>query len=293
LPLGAFAAQTNLADQWVQGEVIFPHSNGKGTTNGFSSLHAEAVSGDLQIVWTPPTAASNDEVRVIFSADAPGHWPARDWRSLPMPRYGGVCKASVPVESVMVPLVYFIEARTGNATNVSAMRSVLPREAGIEQPKKIFWPFLDGFEQGIESWRALADGAVMSVSTEAKNGKAALSIRIATARRSATVGTTRLRGWFAQEHQARGFGFWARTKQGTGEVRCSLVANAFTTNQVIAAQERATKLTAMWKRVEVPFNDFTQFPLGELDLVTFEFTGTSSTEFLLDDLFLAGRWRFE
>lgn len=209
-----------------------------------------------------------------------------------MPRYGEEFKATVPLESVQVPLVYFVEVRNASTTNVSPMRSVLPRAIGIEQPAKIFWPFLDGFEIGTESWRSLSGGR-LSTSMEAKNGKAALSIRIPDDRVSMAVATTRLRGWFAQEHQARGFGFWARTKTGEGEVRCSLLANAFTTNQIIVAQTAATKLTSAWKRVEVPFSDFPRFPIGDLDLVSFEFSGAHGREFLLDDFFLLGRWRFE
>jgi hypothetical protein len=287
------AAQTNAPDQWLQGEMMFPRSVSKGMTSEFSSLHAEAVSGDLQIVWVPPVTMSNEEVRLKFSADAPGHWPTRDWRSLPMQVFGEKRKVTVPLDSVLIPVAYFVETRNGKTINSSAMRVVFPRELGIEEPQKYFWPFLDGFEQGMESWRSLNIGAAMSISAEAKSGKAALSVRIPASGNFVAVGTTRLRGWFAQEHQARGFGFWARATQRAGEVRCSLIANAFTANQVLVTQERATKLDLSWKRVDVPFADFPRFPIADLDLISFEFIGSDEGEFLMDDLFLLGRWRFE
>jgi len=293
--MGVFAAQSNAPDRWLEGDALFPRSSPSTApeTNRFASLHAEAVSEQFQVVYSPTSAVANSDLHVVFSADEPGHWPARDWHSLAMRQFGTAWKATVPVNSVDVPLVYFIERRGVETTNRSAMRCALPRALGLSQPSKYFWTFIDGFEQGAESWRILGGGERVRLSALAKNGKAALSVRIPATRNSITVGTTRLRGWFAEENKARGFAFWARTIGGAGEARCSLLAEALTTNQVLMAQTNVAKLTANWRRVEVHFSEFPKFPLGDLDLVAIEFNGPAGMEFLIDDLSLLGRWVFE
>jgi hypothetical protein len=112
-------------------------------------------------------------------------------------------------------------------------------------------------------------------------------------KRSVSVATTRLRGWSIEERGATGMAFWARTRSGTGHLRVTLLANAYTTNQVTSAQTNTFSITPAWKRIQLPFAEYPMPLLGDLDLVVFEWIGSVVTEFLLDDLYLLGRWRFE
>jgi len=293
---GAVAAQTNVADQWLQSGAVYPPigSNSVASTNQFATFHAEAVSGQLQITWVPePDFGSPTHVLVVSSADAPGHWPVRDWRVHSLQPHGQSWQVNVPTDSADAPIIYFALAQSGGATQVSPMRVCRPRALGIEQPSRYFWPFLEGFEQGLGSWRNLSGGGELRISDMAKNGRAALALSVPANHHSASAGTTRLRGWFVQEHGASGFAFWARTASGTGEIRCSLLANAFIDRQAIAAQTNATAVNPHWRRIEVPFSAFARFPLGDLDFVTIEFTAEAGSELLVDDLYLLGRWRFD
>lgn len=280
-------------DGWLEAAatVHWPLPASGTETNRFAALHAEVVSGQLQIVWPDERAPRpGGSVRVEYSADSPGHWPARDWQSVPMSRFGDVWKSAVPLDSVDVPLVYFVVETAGPVTNVSPARLALPRQLGLEHPSKFFWPFLEGFELGTRSWRSL-DGQRIELSPLAKSGKSSLRVLLREGRTVASVGTTRLRGWFAQEHQSAGISVWAKTSGGSGQMRCSLMANAFTTNQVLVAQTNTTTVTSNWRRVNVPFTAFPALPLGDLDFVAFEFSGPAGTEFVLDDLTLLDRWQ--
>ena len=62
-------------------------------------------------------------------------------------------------------------------TRDAFVRYVGPRAAGLEEATRVFWPFLDGFEEQLEGWRlAEKDGAFtpLQKGTPPKNGKAAL-----------------------------------------------------------------------------------------------------------------------
>jgi hypothetical protein len=171
------------------------------------------------------------------------------------------------------------------------MRLARPRALGLEEPTRIFWPFLEGFEEGLESWRLLSGGAAeLKTGTPVKNGKAALVAAVPAGKKSVAVATTRVRGWFAEEHGARGLSVWLRAREGTGHARFTLMAQAFTTNQVVAVRAGDVPLTAQWQRVELPFSSFPKIPRLGLDLFTIEFIADGPREFLVDDLQLLGRW---
>ncbi len=171
----------------------------------------------------------------------------------------------------------------------SPMRIASARALGLEQPTRIFWPFLEGFEQGLQGWRII-DGPELHTGLPPKNGRAALAIRVPDSKRSVTVVTTRLRGWFLEEHGATGIALWLRTRTGSAAAVFTVFANAFSTNQIVARRAAPTVITDRWTNVELPFQSFPRFPIGEVDLFSIELTGQPGTEFLLDDVELLGRW---
>jgi len=66
---------------------------------------------------------------------------------------GGIWDARLAITELDVPVVYFVEERQKGRTNVSAMRACHPQAAGLEMPSRMFWPFIEGFEEGLESWQ--------------------------------------------------------------------------------------------------------------------------------------------
>lgn len=276
------------ADAWLTNAVLPPEqfATAAASTNRFATLHAEVLAGRLRITCTEPGISG---MNLIASADAPGHWPARDWRSHTMRSNAAAWFVELPVDSLYVPIVYFVVARESNVVVASAMRMVQPLALGLEEPTRFFWPFIEGFELELEGWR-LGDNAEVRTDPSAKNGRAALMARVPAGGRAATVTTTRLRGWFLEEHGARGVALWLRTKSGTGSAAFTLLANAFTANQVAARRVETVKVSSRWTKVELPFASFPKFPLGDLDLLSIELSGKPGTEFLLDDLYLLGPW---
>lgn len=109
--------------------------------------------------------------------------------------------------------------------------------------------------------------------------------------RSIAVETTRLRGWFLEEHRAAGIGVWLRTKSGTGTAAFTLVANARSTNQIISRRAETMKVSTKWAKAALLFESFPKVRLGDLDLFSIEFAAEPGTELLIDDLHLLGRWR--
>ena len=290
----ASAAPPN--DQWVTNVVQFPPRLGTNTLRsaGFESLRAEAIAGKLNLSWQNPGLGTNTAVLAYVSADELGHWPVRDWRVLPMTLRGMQWETAVPIDNVDVPLVYFVRAATTTTTNLSPMRVCRPRAAGLEEPSRIFWPFLEGFELGTEGWRlitSLPDPAPLATNNLAKNGHAALSVPLPPGQHSVTVGTTRVRGWQVEQEFATGLRLWVRAKEGGGQVRFTLLANAYGSNQVIGVFPQTTVLREQWQRVDLRFNALPKFPLGNLDFFTLEFLGEGPREFLVDDLSLLGRWQ--
>lgn len=293
-------AQTNRppADAWVTNYVQFPQGISTNSVHlaGFEKLHAEAIAGSLRIGWQSAEPGTNTTVIAWASADEPGHWPARDWRPYSTSAHGNRWEASIPVDNVDVPLIYFVEAKSAGSSAVSLMRVCHPRRAGLEEPSRVFWPFLEGFEEGIEGWRLVGESAdlpPLRLDPAAKNGRAALRVTVPPGKRSVTLATTRLRGWQILQQTASGMRVWLRTKQGTGKVRFTLLADAHTTNQVVSICPTEPAITEQWQRVDVAFSMFPRLPLANADLLTLEFIGQGPLEFLVDDLQLLGRWRME
>jgi hypothetical protein len=290
------AAPVPPADQWLTNFVQFPPHIATNFLRlaEFDTLHAEAIAGKLKVSWQNPALGTNALVTAFSSADEPGHWPVRDWRTVPMTLRGNQWEAAVPIENIDVPLVYFVQVVTDTATNVSRMRICRPRAAGLEEPSLIFWPFLEGFELGTDRWRLLTTTpSLPPLGTDplAKNGHAALVVPLPVGQHSVTVGTTRVRGWQVEQEFATGLRLWLRAKQGGGKVRFTLLAHAYGTNQVIGVFPQVTVVRDQWQRVDLPFNALPKFPLGNLDFFTIEFLGDGPREFLVDDLSLLGRWK--
>ena len=107
------------ADRWFTEGGVRPEPFAGVTvrSNEFPSLRAEVVANVLQVKCD--AAGVGDAPRLIVSADAPGHWPARDWRTLVMRRAGPGWLVDVPVDSPDVPLIYFVAARVEGSPMVS------------------------------------------------------------------------------------------------------------------------------------------------------------------------------
>ena len=229
-----------------------------------------------------------------FSADAPGHWAARDWRTLPMTRRGAVWEATLLVEELDVPLVYFVSVGAETPTLLSPMRVISPRLAGMEKPSRVFWPFLDGFEQGVSGWELIPSSTAappLKTSAIAHDGNAALSVPLPAGQRSVTVGTARVRGWHNSLQLATGLRVWLRAAGGSGKARFTLHTNAGTTSAVSAVSTIEAVLDDKWRKVDLSFSSFPNFPVASTDLFSIEFSGEGPREFLVDDLRLLGRWK--
>ena len=137
----------------------------------------------------------------------------------------------------------------------------------------------------------MTDPAGVRIDPAAKSGRASLIARVPAGARSVSIQTTKLRGWFLQEHGATGVGLWMRVKSGTGAAAFTLMANAFTTNQVVARRAETATVSTNWMKAAFLFESFPKFPVSEVDLFTIEFAAEPGTELLLDDVHLLGRWR--
>ncbi|HEY0550538.1 MAG TPA: hypothetical protein VGF13_13120 [Verrucomicrobiae bacterium] len=277
------------SDSWLTNGGIFPEkfANVAVRTNLFANLRAEVVAGTLQVKCELGETIS--ELRLVASADAPGHWPARDWRTFAMRRFGASWGAEIPVDSLDVPQIYFVAAREREKFIASPMRMVHPRASGMEAPSHFFWAFIEGFEQDRDGWR-MADGTETRTDPAAKSGRASLGVRVPAGQRSIAVETTRLRGWFLEEHGAAGVGVWLRTKSGAGTAAFTLVANARSTNQIISRRAETVRVSTKWTKAALLFESFPKVWLGDLDLFSIEFAAEPGTELLIDDLHLLGRW---
>ena len=118
----------------------------------FAALHSEVIGDQLKVLWPAPSNAQAS-VTLHASAASPGHWPMRDWRRYDMTWRSGEWEANLPVEDLSVPIVYYVRALGNSATNHSPNRVVHPARSGLDLPSKIFWPFLEGFENGLDGWR--------------------------------------------------------------------------------------------------------------------------------------------
>lgn len=281
------------ADVWVPGAQGYPHGiNTNDLGGGFESLRAQHLAEQLKVSWAPGAVAAQPPVTLHFSVDAPGHWPARDWRALPMAQRGAIWEATLPVEELDVPIVYFVTS--GSATRqLSPMRAVVPRLTGMEKPARVFWPFLDGFEDGVTGWTlaSASSAAPLKSSPQAHDGNAALSVTLPAEQQTVTVGTARVRGWHYSHQLATGLRIWLRAPGGAGKARFTLHAHAHTRQAESVASVVEATLNDKWQRVELSFSSFPKFPQVSADWFTIEFSGQGPQEFLVDDLRLLGRWK--
>lgn len=289
-----FAQPKPAADTWVDGAVRYPRGLATNALrpDAFAALRAEPLAEQLKVRWQPSTSPAEPRAILHYSTDAPGHWPARDWRTVPMPQRGAVWEATLPVDDLDVPLVYFVSDGGAAPKFLSPMRVVSPRLAGMEKPSRIFWPFLDGFEEGVAGWELGSAGAApLKVSASAHDGNAALSVTLAPGQRSVTVSTARVRGWHYSHQLATGLRVWLRAPAGIGQARFTLHANAGTTNAVAVVSAIEATLDDKWRRVDLSFSSFPNFPVAGTDSFSIEFSGEGPCEFLVDDVRLLGRWR--
>lgn len=266
-------------------------------TNIFTNFYALAVAGKIQVVWETPVSFSNYTATIFYSADYPEHCVSRDWRYLPMVYRGALYNASIPIDDIDIPVVYFIMGVSNSLTNLSPMRICYPRIAGLEAPSRPFWQFLEGFEESILNWQILNKYPdILSLRTnvvEPKNGKSALCITLPEGRRSISVATSRLRGWQIEHFKAKGFAVWVRTNDKSGFVQFSLVSYAGTEKQEIVQHPGIIPVSNQWKRIEINFDAFSKINLLNVDQLIFEFSGSGLMEFWIDDLSLTGGWMSE
>jgi hypothetical protein len=291
-------SQTPSGDVWLFPPGIYSPGSSSALveSNLFTTLHAEAVAGKMHVTWAPEGAAAPTQVVLRASTGGPGHWPARDWRSYSMACRDTRWSAVLPIEEVSEPMIYFVRSASAEITNVSPMRLLLPREAGMEEPTRPFWPFVEGFEEGFEGWDLLPGSEslpILEITAHAKTGKAALNVRLPAGRKSLTIATTRLRGWRIEQRQATGVCLWLRTAEGPGRARFSVLANAFAPKEVTRVWPKEAELSDRWQRVDLYFDQVPAFPLGAIDLFSIEFVTSGAREFLVDDLQLLGPWNLD
>jgi hypothetical protein len=290
-----FADNRPPADAWVTNQAQYPGNVFSNSVHlsGFETLHAEVVTGRLMLLWQPAHPDSNTIITLFLSVDDLGHWPVRDWHAYPMSPSGNYWQARRPVDNIDVPIVYFLQTVTAGTTNLSPMRLCHPKILGLEMPSRPFWPFLEGFEQGTESWRLVPNSIQhpgLTIDPIAKNGYCSLKVSLLASQRSVTVATTRLRGWQIQQKGALGLRLWLRTKTGIGQARFTLYSNAQTTNQISAVSSLRPQLNDQWQKIDLPFSDFPKVALTSVDWFTIEFSGTGGIDLLIDDLLLLGPW---
>jgi hypothetical protein len=284
------------ADGWVSEAVPFPRGI---ATNGlnrevFRALGAEHLAEQLKVRWQPAAPLAQPKLTLHFSADAPGHWPARDWRSVPFTLRGSVWEAALPVDDLDVPLVYFVSDGAPAPALLSPMRVVSPRLAGMEKPSRVFWPFLDGFEEGISGWelsRNHAGAPPLKASPVAHDGKAALAVTLSAGQSAVSIGTARVRGWHYSHQLATGLRVWLRAPGGRGRARFTLHAGYGTPGAVAVTSTLEAELDDQWRKVDLAFSSFPNLQPVGVDWFSVEFSGEGPREFLVDDVRLLGRWR--
>ena len=272
-------------DRWFTNEFRYPASYTTSQVNRarFEGAHVEVQAGRLKIVW--PTPIDRGTVFAVISIDDPGHWPSRDWFSLPLIRHAGEWEGRVSVENLDTSVIYFLGTSEGLATNISPARLCNPREAGLEQPDQFFWSFLEGFEEGTERWRDLSGrGESLRVDPMAHRGRGALLISLPAGRRSASAGTARLRGAAMVENGVTGLRLWMRTRSGEGHARFTLWSDAFSSQQSQRVFEEEPLITDRWKRIELIFSKLAPVSIARVDFFSVEVIGDGPCDFLLDDL---------
>ena len=292
----ALGAEKLPFDTWLTNAAQHPPypSGPAPNSNLFSRLHSDVIGDQLKVLWP---ASSNDTVIVTLHASAasPGHWPVRDWRSYDMTWRNGEYEVNLPVEDLSVPIVYYARAIGSGATNLSPNRVVHPARSGLELPTKLFWPFIEGFEEGMESWRVLANAAAAPrVAPLPHVGKASLLVTVPAGKSSVVIATTRVRGWQIILEGASGVRLWLRTRTGEGRVKFGLYSAAHSPDHETREWPREYTIGSAWQKVDLSFGELREgFALGEADLFTIELAPGEAREFLVDDLQFLGPWRLD
>ena len=283
-------------DAWLTNAVQFPPYPTAPAPDPrlFAALHSEVIGDQLKVLWPAPSNAQAS-VTLHASAASPGHWPMRDWRRYDMTWRSGEWEANLPVEDLSVPIVYYVRALGNSATNHSPNRVVHPARSGLDLPSKIFWPFLEGFENGLDGWRVLAgDLAPPRIAGQAHDGNAALLVIVPAGKNPAGIATTRVRGWQIVLEGATGLRLWMRTRSGEGRVNFGLYAAAYSPDHATRDWPRQITVGPAWQKIDLSFAELREgFPLGETDLFSIEFAPGEAREYLIDDFQFLGPWRLD
>ncbi len=286
--VGSRIAAAQPADTWIEAPALYPPSAPTRSADPapFKSLKAEVIIGQLNVFWRADQFPGATNAILHYSVDHPGHWPAREWRQLPMRRRQNLFDTKIPITDIDVPCVYFVEVQTGAKRASSPARIVHPREADMEKPSAVFWPFLEGFENGHANWTALTG----ALSDSARSGKQALRVRLAPGKRSASVSTTRIRGWHFLNQRARAIRVWLKSSR-QGRARFILTSHARTSAQTQAISSITPEIGSAWQAVDLPVNSFDLASPAGVDLFTIKFSGDAEVDFFVDDIQFLGRWR--
>jgi hypothetical protein len=84
---------------------------------------------------------------------------------------------------------------------------------------------------------------------------------------------------------------WLRTAKTPARARFTLIADAFTTNQVVSVSSLDTQLRSRWQAVDLPLESFPKLPASHVDRFTIEFVSDAPNEFFVDDVQLLGPWK--
>ncbi len=283
-------------DAWLAKTGIYPSAFRKAPPDleTFRALKAEVLLGEISPFWPTSLAKQNAIATLWFSVDYAGHWPARDWRHTPMSKLTTGFESKLPTSDLSVPIIYFVAVESAGKSLVSPMRIVLPGKLGLQKPSTIFWPFLEGFEEGTDSWqlaKAKPDAERLSIAAGAHSGDAALHVRIPAGKQSVTIETTRVRGWHFHTQSADGVRIWLKTSGKNATARFKLISNARTDGEQAGSASITAELNGQWKSISLPTSVFSSVRLSETDLFSIEFIADGPAEFFVDDLQLIGRWK--
>lgn len=283
------ALRADEADQWLEPPGVYPRDAPAAelSTHPAANLSGAALDGRLRVTWPPPAPPTNAAVRLRFSTDAPGHWPARHWRTLPMAWRDGIWTADVPVVTTETPVIYFAEVTEAGGERATPMRVFSPGKAGLAASSVPRWTFLEGFEEGLDGWElamGVTNAPPLRPVSPGASGRRALAVAVPEGRASVAVATTSLRGWMLLEHGPAALRFAARTDAGEGRLRVQLQADAGSTNLVLHDGPPAETVGPAWRRVEVPFAAFPRLRPRDVDRLVIEFAGQDGQRLLLDDV---------
>lgn len=287
-------------DRWLAESVRHPGMvpGAVLASNRFAQLQLELLDQHLKVSWNPADPAADPGILSLHaSTAAEDHWPARDWRVALLGRSGRIWQSDLAVEDVDVPIVYYVRSIQPQETNVSPLRIAFPRQLGLTQPTRLFWPLLEGFEQTLDSWQVLPGPitASLQVSAMAKTGRAALRVSAPAGQGTVRVGTTRVRGWQVLREGATGLRFWLRTQNGSGRARCSLRAHAFTDKETSSSWPEDVQVKDVWQTADLHFDQLSGTRWRGVDLFVIEFVADSPgpCEFFIDDLQFLGPWKLD